>query len=400
MLAYSSHHHRRIVASAAIIGAIMLSFGQHGSLAFPLPRESREIRVRCDLHSLPGYAGWDFTGRVPKTVCGGWCPADDLVFEPHSSSSPSSCVPTATRTIFKFLRKQATHQAAYPGGKNRRQQSNPWSLGPGGGGAFDSQSNPGGDFDSDGSNAGPELTQSNPWSLGPGGGGGGGFDSDGPEPDHAPAGIANSILQHNPWGLPNPKPAVDPTPKPAGTLPANAEVAPKPAPQQPAQSSDGFDAEEHCNRAADRCMAFDDDAEACDAFKPCINLWMLAGRLKLLKVPTACGCGGTPDAEDEETDCDDEWICEKTDFTTCRCFEPEGTEDANAGCAAQSDRTGDAVCGWNADTEQCTGCPMLEEGDCRSSANPNCEWKVTVCGVVDAASHTAPPFDSAGNICV
>lgn len=216
----------------------------------------------------------------------------------------------------------------------------------------------------------------------------------------------NSILQPNPWGLPNPKPAaaaatkgVGPATKPAGT--ANAGVAPKSAPQQPTQSSDGFDAEEHCNRAADRCMAFDDDAEACDAFKPCINLWMLAGRLELLKVPTACGCGTPePDAEDEENDCDDEWICEKTDFTTCRCFEPEGTEDANAGCAAQSDRTGDAVCGWNADTEQCTGCPMLDEGDCRSSANPNCEWKVTVCGVVDAASHTAPPFDSAGNICV
>jgi hypothetical protein len=245
------------------------------------------------------------------------------------------------------------------------------------------------------------TTTAGPLDTGTGGAEGDGSNA-GPEPDHAPAGIVDSIVQPNPWGLTKPKPAaaatkeVDPAIKPAGT--ANVQVAPKPAPQQPTQS-DGFDAEEYCNHAADRCMAFDDDAEACDDFKPCINLWMLAGRLKLLKVPTACGCG-TPDADEEENDCDDEWICEKTDFTTCRCFEPEGTEDDAAGCAAQSDRTGDAVCGWNADTEQCTGCPMLEEGECQSSANPNCEWKVTVCGVVDAASHTAPPFDSAGNICV
>jgi len=160
-----------------------------------------------------------------------------------------------------------------------------------------------------------------------------------------------------------------------------------------------FDAEEHCNRAADRCMAIDDNAEACDAFKPCIDLWMLAGRLKFLEVPTACGCA-IPEEEKDDNDCNDEWICEKMDFTTCRCFEPEGSEDVNAGCAAQNDHSGDAVCGWNADTEQCSGCPMLPEGDCKSSANPNCEWKKTVCGVVDDFTMTSPPFDSDGNKCV
>ena len=154
----------------------------------------------------------------------------------------------------------------------------------------------------------------------------------------------------------------------------------------------------HCSRAASRCMAVDDDAEACNAFKPCIDLWMLAGRLKLHAVPTACGCG-VQDDQTKGDDCDDEWICEKLDFTTCKCFEPEGSEDGNAGCAAQNDHTGDSVCGWNGETEKCNGCPMLSQADCSSSANPNCEWKLTVCGVVGDGSHTAPSFDSNGNAC-